>query len=198
MIQEEISMPPINQNGFTLLEIIVAIAVLTIGLLSLYAMHVSAISSNTSANNITISSNWANDRIEILLNRPYDHSDLDDDNGNGTNQDNNNDGIDDSGGNSVNFIGGVVVGGNVIDNVGGNFGLNGGLIFDNTSGLLLGVNPALADGRAVSPDDRFEILWNVAVDIPVPNSKTIRVIVTTPDRGTTKAVSMTYIKSEKI
>lgn len=194
----KIFMQPSTDHGFTLLEVIVAIAVLTIGLLSLYAMHVASINANTSANNTTISSNWANDRIEILLNRPYNHSDLDDDNGDGTGQDNNNDGIDDSGGNSVNFIGGIVIGGNVIDNVGGNFGLNGGLVFDNAAGALVGVNQSLADGRAVSPDDRFTILWNVAVDTPVPRSKTIRVIVTTQELGTTKAVTLTYVKSEKI
>ncbi len=194
-----------SNQGFTLIEVLVAIVVLTIGVLSLYAMQVSTINGNAAAKIMTVNSNWASDRIEILLSRPYDCNpfkanchDLDDVNGDGTNQDANNDGIDDSGGNSINYKGGIVVGGNVVDNIGGNFGLNDGLIYDNTAGLLIGVNPALADHRATSPDGQFTILWNIAVDTPVPNSKTIRVIVTSQDRGVTKAVPMTYIKASKI
>lgn len=187
-----------SDQGFALIEVIIATAVLTIGILSLYAMHVASINGNASAMNMTTGTNWASDRIEILLSRPYDHSDLADDNGNGTNQDANNDGIDDSGGNSIDYIGGVVVGANVVDNAGGNFGLNGGLVFDNAAGFLTGVDRTAADGRAISPDFRYTILWNVAIDVPVPNSKTIRVIVTSQDRGVTKAIPLTYIKSENI
>jgi prepilin-type N-terminal cleavage/methylation domain-containing protein len=194
-----------SNQGFTLIEVLVAIVVLTIGVLSLYAMQVSTINSNATAKIMTHNSNWASDRIEILISRPYDCSpfmvnchDLDDVNGDGTNQDADNNGIDDSGGNSIDNIGGIVVGGNVVDNAGGNFGLNDGLIYDNTAGLLIGVNPALADHRITSSDGQFTILWNVAVDTPVPHSKTIRVIVTSQDRGVTKAVPMTYIKADKI
>ncbi len=178
-----------NNQGFTLIEVLVAIVVLTIGILSLYSMQVSAINTNTTASNMTTGSNWASNTIETLLNNPYDN--LKDVNGDGTNQDTNNDGIDESGGNSINYTGGV------IDNAGGNFGLNDGLIY-NAAGLLIGVNPALADHRATSPDGRYTILWNVAVDTPVPHSKTIRVIVTSQDRGVTKTVPMTYIKADKI
>lgn len=183
------SAPTVSDQGFTLIEVIIAIALLTIGILSLYTMHVAAINSNGTASNMTTASNWASDRVEILLNRNYDHSDLSDDNGDGTGQDADNDGIDDSGGNSIDYEGGAV------DVAGGNFGLNGGLLF-NAAGALVGVNQALADGRATSPDNRYTILWNVAIDIPVPNSKTIRVIVTSQDRGMIKAVPLTYIKSD--
>lgn len=185
-------------QGFTLVEVMVAIAVLTIGILSLYSMQVSATNGNTTANIMTQNSNSASEQNEILLSDSYDHSQLEDVNGNGTNQDPNNDGIDDSGGNSINYIGGIVVGGIVVDNAGGNFGLNDGLLFDNTAGLLIGVNPALADHRATSLDGLRTILWNVAVDTPVPHTKTIRVIVTSQDRGTIKAVPITYIKTDKI
>jgi type IV pilus modification protein PilV len=158
-----------HNKGFTLVEVMIAIAVLTIGILALYSMQVSAINGNATANNLTNASNWASDRVEILLSRPYDCSpasanchDLDDDNGDGTNQP-------------------VDVNGN--DSDGGNFGL------DNATA-------ATADGREVSPDGRYTILWNVAVNTPVPSSKTIRVIVTSQDRGVTKTVPLTYIKSE--
>lgn len=166
---------PTNQ-GFTLLEVIIAIAILTIGILSLCSMHVASINGNASASNMTIGGNWASDRIEILLGRPYDHPDLEDDNGDGTNKDTDNNGSDDKG---------------------GDFGLNGGLIF-NAAGLLTGVKKAAADGRATSPDNRYTILWNVAIDTPVPNCKTIRVIVTSQERGVIKTIPLTYIKSEQI
>ncbi len=177
-----------SDQGFTLIEVMTAIVLLTIGILSLYALHVTSINSNLSASNMTTACNWASDRIEILLSRGYNHSDLEDDNGNGTNQDANNDGIDDSGGNSIDYTGGAV------DAAGGNFGLNSGLTF-NAAGVLTGVNKALADGRATLPDNRYTMLWNVAIDTPVPNSKTIRVIVTFQDRGVIKNIPLTYIKS---
>jgi prepilin-type N-terminal cleavage/methylation domain-containing protein len=185
-------------QGFALIEVLVAIGVLTIGVISLYTMQVSTVQTNATANLMAMSTNWASGRIEILLSKPYNHSDLEDDNTDGTNQDANNDGIDDTGGNSIDYIGGIVVGGNVVDNAGGNFGLNDGLIFNNVTGMLTGFNQALADGRATSPDNRYTILWNVAVDTPVPNSKTIRVIVISQERGITQAVPLTYIKSERI
>lgn len=158
-------------KGFTLIEVLVAIVVLSIGILSLFALQTAAIGTNQAANQFTIASNWASDRIEILLRRPYDCitglpncHDLDDDNGDGTNQDPDNNGIDDDG---------------------GNFGL------DNAT-------PATADGSFTSPDGLYTILWNVAIDTPVPNSKTIRVIVITQDNGMTRTVPMTYIKAKTI
>lgn len=152
--------------GFTLIEVMVAIVILTVGILTLFTMHVTAINANMLANRITTSSTWAGDRIETLLSRPYDCKsrksnchDLDDDNGNGTDQDLNEDGTDDNG---------------------GNFGLD-----------ELGPR---SDGRAVSPDGFYTIFWNVGVDTPVLNCKTIRVIVQRQDRGMTKTNTMTYIK----
>lgn len=161
----------LSNQGFTLIEVIVAITVLTIGILSLYSMQVSAINGNATANNLTTRSNWASDRIESLLSRPYDCNpvsahchDLDDVNGDGTNQ---------------------PVDANGADSNGGNFGL------DNAT-------PATADGKSTSPDGRYTILWNVAVDTPVPHTKTIRVIVTSHDHGVIKTVPMTYIKADNI
>ncbi|MBV5328989.1 MAG: prepilin-type N-terminal cleavage/methylation domain-containing protein [Chlorobium sp.] len=153
-----------SEQGFTLIEVLVAIAVLTIGILSLYSMHVSSINGNASASNMTMGTNWASDRVEILLSRPYNHSDLEDDNGDGTNE---------------------PVDANGADTDGGNFGL------DNAT-------PTTADGRDTSPDNRYTILWNVGIDTPVPNCKTIRVIVTSQDHGVTKSIPVTYFKYEQI
>lgn len=67
----------INQNGFTLIEVLVAMAVLTIGILSLYTMQVSAINGNATANRLTIATTAASDCYERLLNVPFDDATMD-------------------------------------------------------------------------------------------------------------------------
>ncbi len=64
------------QEGFTLIEVVIALGVLSIGILSVMVMQVMGIRGNSTANTITIESNWASDRIERLLTVNYD--DLDD------------------------------------------------------------------------------------------------------------------------
>lgn len=65
-----------NMNGFTLLEVIVAIAVLTIGILSFYTMHFSSIMGNAKASTITQASNAARDKIEKLMSKDFSNSDF--------------------------------------------------------------------------------------------------------------------------
>jgi type IV pilus assembly protein PilV len=72
-----------NEKGFTLLEVIVAISILTIGLLAVASMQVSAIRGNASAYGITEATSWASDRIEKLTVLPYGHADLQDTDGDG-------------------------------------------------------------------------------------------------------------------
>ena len=72
-----------NEKGFTLLEVIVAISILTIGLLAVASMQVSAIKGNTLAFGVTGATSWASDQIEKLIVLPYDHEDLQDTNGDG-------------------------------------------------------------------------------------------------------------------
>jgi type IV pilus assembly protein PilV len=73
-----------NQKGFTLLEVIVSISILTIGLLAVASMQVSAIRGNASAYGITEATSWASDRIEKLTVLPYGHADLQDTDGDGS------------------------------------------------------------------------------------------------------------------
>jgi prepilin-type N-terminal cleavage/methylation domain-containing protein len=54
---------------------------------------------------------------------------------------------------------------------------------------------ATADHTATSPDGFYTLYWNIADDEPLPNLKTIRVIIHRNDRGQTKSVVMNYIKS---
>ena len=88
-----------KQKGFTLLEVIVAISILTIGLLAVASMQVSAIRGNASAYGITEATSWASDQMEKLMALPYDHANLIDTDGDGTDEDSDGDGVDDDGGN---------------------------------------------------------------------------------------------------
>lgn len=160
-----------NSRGFTLIEVIIAIALITVGILSLYSLHYSSINTNMKAQVMTTATSWATDKVEILLSQPFDCTpyevgchDLDDVNGDGTFQDTDNDGIDDVGTDRE-------------------FGLN-----NNTK--------ATADHFLVSPDGNYTVMWNVAVDTPVPDSKTIRVIVRQQGDEIVNSIPMTYIKSE--
>ena len=53
-----------NQSGFTLIEVLVAMVILTIGILSLYSMQISAIRGNSLANHLTTAATWNADRLE--------------------------------------------------------------------------------------------------------------------------------------
>lgn len=71
-----------------------------------------------------------------------------------------------------------------IDDDGGNFGL------DDT----VGGGTAAADGVATS--GKFNIYWNIAVDQPIANTRTIRVIVTWLDPK--NAMHRTFLTSTKV
>ena len=67
---------PIGEKGFTLLEVIVAISILTFGLLAVASMQMTAIRGNYNASNITEATTVAQDRLEELMGLTYGHSDL--------------------------------------------------------------------------------------------------------------------------
>jgi len=56
-----------QQDGFTLIEAMIAIAILIIGILPLFAMQISSIHGNATANNLTGASTRALDQIEQML-----------------------------------------------------------------------------------------------------------------------------------
>lgn len=133
--------------GFTLIEVIIALAVLTIGILSVNVMHTVSIRGNATASGITTSANWAADRVERIFSLNYGNDDLKDTDA------------------------------------------------DGSAGLDADVTTATADHNWTSPDGRYTVLWNVAEEYPMPNIKTIHVIVNRSDRGETKTVTFRYKKS---
>jgi type IV pilus assembly protein PilV len=73
-----------QENGFTLLEILVAISLLAIGLLAVASMQVMAIRGNSFSGGTTEATKLAMDRIEWLMTLDYNDANLDDANADGT------------------------------------------------------------------------------------------------------------------
>jgi type IV pilus assembly protein PilV len=61
-----------TEKGFTLSEVLVAIIVLSLGLLGLERMHIAAIQVNTTASRLTQGTTLAQDRAERLMALSYD------------------------------------------------------------------------------------------------------------------------------
>jgi prepilin-type N-terminal cleavage/methylation domain-containing protein len=65
-----------NQGGFTLIEVLMAMAIFLIGVLAVLMMQIKAIDTNSNARNVTANYTWAIDKIEKLLALDYDDADL--------------------------------------------------------------------------------------------------------------------------
>jgi type IV pilus assembly protein PilV len=72
-----------NRYGFTVLEVIVAISILSVGLLALATMQATAIKGNDMAGNITGAVTLASAQMERLIALPYDDPLLEDKDGDG-------------------------------------------------------------------------------------------------------------------
>jgi prepilin-type N-terminal cleavage/methylation domain-containing protein len=62
--------------GFTLIEVIIAISLLAVGMLTVASMQVSAITGNAQANRVTEATTAAQDKLEELMALPYTDTDL--------------------------------------------------------------------------------------------------------------------------
>lgn len=63
-----------NEQGFTLIEIVIALGVLAFGILSLMLLQTSGVRGNTTADITTVATNGASDQIEKILGLPYEDS----------------------------------------------------------------------------------------------------------------------------
>ena len=152
-----------KEEGYTLVEVLVALGILGFGLMAVATMQVTAIKTNAKASGMSQGVTLAQAKAEDLMNLPYSAIVALDDDGDGTNQDADNDGNDDDG---------------------GNFGLN-----DTVDG---GGN-VIADDSELNVNGRYSIYWNVAVNEPAANSSRIRVIVTWTEKGKNKRISLDFV-----
>jgi type IV pilus assembly protein PilV len=60
-----------GNQGFTLIEVMIALTILVIGMLSVAAMQLKSTNGNTSANRATMGFIWCSDRIEVLKRLAY-------------------------------------------------------------------------------------------------------------------------------
>jgi type IV pilus assembly protein PilV len=60
-----------RDQGFTLIEVLVAISILAVGLLAVASMQISAIKVNSSADNLSKRTTWAQSKLEELMVLPY-------------------------------------------------------------------------------------------------------------------------------
>jgi len=61
----------VTEKGFTLVEVLIAMVVLSIGFFGAASMHISAIDANTSANRMTEAAHLAQSRLEALMALEY-------------------------------------------------------------------------------------------------------------------------------
>ena len=61
-----------NDKGFTLIEALITMLVLTVGISALYAMQVGSTRGNTTANTLTVAGTVSGDIFERLIDLPYD------------------------------------------------------------------------------------------------------------------------------
>ena len=60
-----------KDQGFTLIEVLIAITIFAVGLLAVATMQLSAIRVNSTAGQITTRMTWAQDKLEELMALPY-------------------------------------------------------------------------------------------------------------------------------
>ena len=65
-----------KDQGFTLIEVLIAVTIFAVGLLAVAAMQTSAITVNSTAGQMTTRITWAQDQLEELMALPYTDSQL--------------------------------------------------------------------------------------------------------------------------
>jgi type IV pilus assembly protein PilV len=84
-----------NEAGFTIVEVLIALMIFTVAVLAVASMQISSISGNDRANIGSEAATLASDKLEELMVLNYDDAALLDTDGDGTNQDTDDDGVDD-------------------------------------------------------------------------------------------------------
>jgi len=184
-----------NEHGFTLIEALMAVFVLSFGLMAMNALQVTSIQKNHTAGTLTEASVLASAMAERMLAMPYNS---------GTN------GRDDDGDGLVDENDEQFEDGNGIHDVDERVDIDG----DGTPDLYLydgfgknyeicetgceDIDTSRADGSYKTPDGKYTILWNVAPDKPTQEMKTVGMktvqFLVSNNFGKQKKVSITVCK----
>jgi len=65
------TMHPHSNRGFSLIEVLMVMAIFSIGILAVMTLQISAINSNTMARRITTGSAWLGDHLEKIMSMDY-------------------------------------------------------------------------------------------------------------------------------
>ena len=68
----KINDPEKTQSGFTLIEVVIALAIFTVGILAVFSLHISSIRGNTVARGVTENVTAATSKVEELMAADYD------------------------------------------------------------------------------------------------------------------------------
>lgn len=60
-----------TENGFTLIEALIAMVILSVGILSLYSMQITSITGNSKASRLTTAATWNMDQVERIIGMDY-------------------------------------------------------------------------------------------------------------------------------
>jgi prepilin-type N-terminal cleavage/methylation domain-containing protein len=175
-----------RMQGFTLVEVMVAIVIFALGFTAVVTMTTGSVGSNATARAISGSAEKAAEQIELLTVLPYEDALL---------QDTANIGL------------------GFIRNPMPSVAAVGGGTYDSPNPAARPADyrqvtsPAgvcsITDSvgaivpRSCSPDTNYTIYWNVAEDTPIPGTKTIMVIVTSTGLGPQKSVVLQHIIPER-
>ncbi len=182
-----------TESGFTLLEIMIAIVIFSIGLLSIAAMQTKAVNTNTIAFDLSEATAIAETKMEELTILPFTDTNLTDTDGDGDasveDADLDGDDDDDDDGDPTDDDDG--------DGDVGHFGLdddNLDVTADNTADHSDPIDPS---------NPTYSVFWNIADGVPVPNTttsktKTIRVIVNWSEGSSSlgKSVVLDCVKAD--
>ena len=166
MLNEQGINPIRNSRGFSLLEVLFGVTVFMIGMLGVTALNISSLKSGAFSGNMSEATHLAASKIEELMILDYDDAaNMNDADGDGTDQDPTDVGIDTVGG--------------------GNFGLD-----DCPS-----CNGAAADHTdpPAGRNNMYTVYWNVALDEPIVDNKTINVIVEWEIKGVARRMNIETI-----
>ncbi len=65
-----------NENGFTLIEVLIALVILSFGILAVAKMQITSVGSNTNSRKYTEASTWGTSIIESIMSTAYDDASL--------------------------------------------------------------------------------------------------------------------------